>query len=47
MLDGDTARREAAEAIEERLVRRVHVRIVDLPDGQQPDQLTGDELREI
>jgi DNA primase len=39
MFDGDTAGREAAEDISKRLIRTVHVRIVDLPDGTQPDQL--------
>jgi DNA primase len=44
LLDGDAAGREAAEAIAAQLVRKVHVRIVDLPDGKQPDQLIGEEL---
>jgi len=44
LLDGDTAGREAAQGIAERLVHKVHVRIVDLPDGQQPDQLSDDQL---
>jgi len=39
LLDGDNAGREAAASIAERLVHKIHVRIVDLPDGQQPDQL--------
>jgi len=42
--DGDTPGREAATAIAERLVRKVHVRIVGLPDRQQPDRLSSDEL---
>ena len=36
-LDGDTAGRNSAEAIAERLVRKLHVRIVELADRQQPD----------
>jgi DNA primase len=39
MLDGDAAGREAAHEIAKRLIRKIHVRIVDLPDGVQPDQL--------
>ena len=44
LLDGDTAGREAAQAIAERLVHKVHVRIADLADGRQPDQLSDDQL---
>jgi DNA primase len=44
LLDGDTAGREAGEAIVQRLVHKAHVRIVDLPDGNQPDQLSPDQL---
>jgi DNA primase len=44
MLDGDNAGREAAEEIAKRLVHRVHVRVVDLPEGKQPDQLSSDEI---
>jgi DNA primase len=44
LLDGDDARREAAEAIAARLVRNVQLRNVDVPNGKQPDQLTGEEL---
>jgi DNA primase len=44
MPDGDNAGRGAAEAIATRLVHKVHVRIADVPDGKQPDQLSGEEL---
>lgn len=47
LLDGDTAGREAAEAIAKRLVHRLHVRVVDLLEGQQPDQLSKDQLDEL
>ena len=44
MLDGDEAGRQASSEIAGRLVHRVHVRIVDLPDGKQPDQLSAWEI---
>jgi hypothetical protein len=48
MLDGDEAGRAAATGIADRLRRRVFaVRVIDLPDGQQPDLMSVDELREV
>ena len=48
LLDGDEAGRGAALGIADRLQRRVyHVQLVELPDGQQPDQLSGDELHQV
>jgi len=44
LLDGDDAGRSAADEIGARLIRRVHVRIVEPPDGKQPDQLDREEL---
>ena len=44
LMDGDAAGKEAAEAIAQRLVRRLYVRLVDLPEGKQPDQLSSEEL---
>lgn len=46
-LDGDDAGRKAAEEIAARLVRGVHVRIVEPPDGKQPDQLVQEQLRTL
>jgi DNA primase len=46
MLDGDKAGREASTTITPRLARRTFVRLIELPDGLQPDQLSGDELRQ-
>ena len=45
LMDGDAAGRQASEEIAKRLVRKLHVRIVDLPDGQQPDQLDEEGIR--
>jgi DNA primase len=45
MLDGDEAGRKAAGEIAGRLAHRVWVRVVDLPDGKQPDQLSTAELQ--
>jgi DNA primase len=46
-LDGDDAGRNASEEIATRLVRRAHVRIVEPPDGKQPDQLDQEQLRAL
>ena len=44
LLDGDEAGRKAAEEISSRLIHKLHVRIIDVPDGKQPDQLSIEEL---
>jgi DNA primase len=44
MLDGDDAGRAAASEMVVRLARRVSVRIIDVGDGKQPDQLSREEL---
>jgi DNA primase len=44
VLDGDEAGRSAAAEITGQLVHDVHVRIVDLPDGMQPDKLSSEEI---
>ena len=43
-LDGDSAGRSAAAEIGQRLMRRTWVRIVELPDGTQPDMLSAEDL---
>jgi DNA primase len=47
LLDGDDAGRAGAQAIAHRLIHRTFVKVVDLPDGKQPDQLSSDELKRI
>jgi len=44
LLDGDDAGRKAAEEIARSLIRRVHVRIAELPEGKQPDQLNQEQI---
>lgn len=44
-LDGDDAGREAAHTISQRLAHHTFVRIIDLPDGKQPDELSSDEIK--
>jgi len=44
MMDGDAPGKEAVSAIALKLMRRAYVRIVDLRDGKQPDQLACDEI---
>jgi DNA primase len=47
MLDGDEAGRKAAGEIAGRLAHKVWVRVVNLPDGKQPDQLSTAELQAV
>jgi DNA primase len=47
MLDGDEPGRKAAVEIADRLAHKVWVRVVDLPDGRQPDQLSTEELQAL
>jgi len=44
-LDGDEAGRKAAVEIAARLAHKLWVRVVEVPDGRQPDQLSTEELR--
>lgn len=44
-LDGDEAGREAARTIVARLIYQTFVRVIDLPDGKQPDQLDAEEVK--
>jgi len=46
-LDGDEAGREAARSVAARLIHRTFVRVIDLPDGKQPDQLSSDEIKKV
>ena len=43
-LDGDEAGREATSVIASRLMHNTFVRILELADGLQPDQLSSDEI---
>ena len=47
MLDGDEAGCNAAAEIAARLAHRKWVRIVDVAEGRQPDELAVEELRAI
>ena len=44
LLDGDDAGMKASEDVARRLIRRVHVRLVEVPDGKQPDQLDAEHI---
>lgn len=44
LMDGDAAGKEAGGVIAHSLIRRLYVRVVDLPDGKQPDQMSDDDL---
>lgn len=45
--DGDPAGRDGASKVAGELVRRVWVKIVDCPDGLQPDKLPAHELKRL
>jgi DNA primase len=47
MLDGDEAGRKAAGEIAGRLTHKVWVRVVDVPESRQPDQLSTEELQAL
>jgi DNA primase len=44
-LDGDEAGRQATQTIASRLTSKTFVKVVNLPDGRQPDQLSSDEIK--
>ena len=46
-LDGDEAGRVAARDIASVLVYQTFVKIVNLPDGKQPDQLSSEEIKTV
>ncbi len=47
MLDGDEAGRHAADETLKRLSRKVFVKVIDLPDGNQPDRLAVKEIQKL
>jgi DNA primase len=44
LLDGDKARRSAGAAIARRLVSKLSTRLIEIPDGSQPDQMGPDSM---
>jgi len=47
MLDNDKAGNYAATQIVARLMDKVFVRVVNVPEGKQPDQLSSEEIRQL
>lgn len=47
LLDGDAAGRQGSAAIARRLSERMHVEVVNLPDGLQPDQMASKEITQL
>jgi DNA primase len=47
MLDGDEAGRNGAAEVATRLARSMWVRIVDVAEGKQPDELAVEEIRAL
>ena len=46
-LDGDQAGREATGFIAARLISKTFVKVMNLPEGKQPDELSSDEIKKI
>jgi DNA primase len=47
LLDGDQAGREATASLVTRLVSKMFVKAIALPDGAQPDHLSSEEIRSL
>ena len=47
MLDGDDAGRKGAGEIGAKLAHRMWVRVVNVPNGKQPDQLSIQEVQQF
>ena len=47
MLDGDEAGRKAAGEIAGRIAHKLWVRVVDVPEGGQPDQLSMEVVHRL
>src|SRR6185312_6410975 len=47
MLDGDEVGREAAQAIAIRLMQKMFIKLVHVPLGKQPDELSSQELNAL
>ncbi len=47
MLDGDAGGRSATTEIVGRLLRKVFIRVVDVPEGEQPDQLSSEQIQAL
>jgi DNA primase len=45
LLDGDKAGRSAGAAIAARLVSKLSTRLIEIPDGSQPDQMGAEQIR--
>jgi DNA primase len=45
LLDGDEAGRKGSQEIAARLLHKLFVRVVDVPAGKQPDQMSSEEIR--
>jgi hypothetical protein len=43
--DGDKAGRSAGAVIAKRLVAKLSTRLIEVPDGSQPDQMGADQIR--
>lgn len=44
-MDGDTAGRQAAESVAGKLCRKLWIKVIECPDGSQPDRLVAHELK--
>lgn len=47
MFDGDKAGQECKDDVLTRLITRVYVKVVNLPEGSQPDKLSNEEIKKL
>lgn len=47
MFDGDKAGQECRDDVLSRLITNVYVKVVNLPEGSQPDGLSSEEIKEL
>lgn len=47
MFDGDKAGQECKDDVLARLVTQVYVKVINLPEGKQPDNLSNEEIKEF
>lgn len=47
MFDGDKAGHECKDDVLSRLITKVYVKVVNLPEGSQPDNLSNEEIKKL
>lgn len=47
MFDGDKAGQECKDDVLSRLVTQIYVKVINLPEGKQPDNLSNEEIEKF